>query len=169
MMTTTLAETTIGGGALGGVLSWVTTFVVAAIGAIGAVFYGRRERERGRTEARTVSLTEPVATVPVQNRPAGPTWHQFEALLQRVDTHDETFRKMREELQTFEHEVQEQFRNLLVAGAERESRLQQSLAAQISTTARSTHERIDAVLLALRARLARAGHDDNNLEQGETA
>ena len=125
---TPLAETLIPG-------EWLTGIVVAIITAIGAavgsvIIAWKKGNAEGRKQS--VSVAEPVPTVPTRKVYSPPSWDQHQALMGRVETLEATTIELR-------RDQADMFRQILQAGAERENRL----AEKIDHLIRKTHERID--------------------------
>lgn len=90
--------------------SWLTTFVVAVIGALGAVWMKQKGRQQGRAE--NVTLNSPIPTVPTLKIVTPPSWDQHKALADRVATLEERL--------TIQERIQsERFIKLMEAGEAR--------------------------------------------------
>lgn len=116
--------------------SWITTFVVALVGAITAAYMkisGRREGLREATN--NVTLQSPVPEVPTRKVLTPPSWDAHQALRDRVSVLESGLADLRRESISQYHE-------LLKAGGERETHLSDKL----DGIARSIHSRIDELL-----------------------
>lgn len=131
-----LAETMVSG-------EWITGLVVAVIGALGAAWARTKGKEQGRSET-AVSLSEPVPTVPTRKVFSPPTWDQHRDLKERVERLEKVTMEIRKDLAL-------QYRELLDAGAVRESRIIDKL----DGLATSIHIRIDQQLKACAERLCK--------------
>lgn len=111
-------------------LPWITTFVVAVIGAVGAAF----ARKQGRQEAdqRSVNLKDPVPEVPVVLKQQFATRHE----LCEVRSH---IQRVEQQVGEIRDEQRQQFKELLQAGESRAERLGERLSAEI----RGVHQRVD--------------------------
>lgn len=121
-----LAETMISG-------EWITGFVVAVIGAVGAFLARQKGKAEGRAE--TITLTDPMPEVPTKQVFSPPTYHQHEALAHRVTRVEVSVDQLR-------RDQQEQFTKLLQAGETRADRL----AEKIDGVAVGFHRRVDQLL-----------------------
>ena len=115
------------------ILGWITTFIVAIVGAVAAAWAKTRGRAEGRAEA--VTLGEPVPTVPTRKVFSPPSWDQHAALVDRVSRLENTTIELR-------RDVALQFRELLEAGGQRENRLSEKL----DGMARGFHSRVDRMM-----------------------
>lgn len=107
------------------ILPWVTTFVAMVLAA---VFKVQAEK------AKAVRLDTPVPTVPTSKVPGVVTWDHLNPLIQRID-------RLERHIDEVRREQSDQFKELLEAGATRESRLVD----KIDDVARAIHARIDVV------------------------
>lgn len=110
---------------------WITGFIVAIITAVGGAFVAYRKGQASQQ----ISLNPPIPTVPTQKVTTPPTWDQFLGHDRRIETLEHTVAEVRRDQAV-------QFRELLEAGATRESRLSE----QIGSSMRTIHARIDEVL-----------------------
>lgn len=108
--------------------AWVTTLVVAVIGALAAAFTG------GRKSAR-MTLEEPVPTIPTRKVSQPPSWDQHTALSDRVARLEHAQAEAR-------REQAEQYRELMESQQQRELRLMEKL----DGIARGIHHRVDEVI-----------------------
>lgn len=113
---------------------WLTTFVVAVIGAFGGLYAKARRDVRKATESRDVTVKDPVPEVPVKRVYSPPTFFQHRALEERVSRVEADQREMR-------RENAENFMKLMEAGETRQNRLIDKM----DQMARSIHARIDQI------------------------
>jgi hypothetical protein len=110
------------------------TFLVAVLGALG-IFYARISGvQKGRKE-RSVQIESPVPTLSIQQSFTPPTWDQHLALEKRISTAERHIEELR-------NDQGKQFRDILEAGVERETRILDKL----DSVARSFHSRVDDIL-----------------------
>lgn len=126
----TLAETSM-------VPAEVITGIIGAIFAGLALLYGK---QKGKQEAMTIK--EPIPTVPTSKVSTPPTWDAHRALCDRVSRLEDDMRTLHSEVKGVRDEQNEQFRQLMVAGGEREIRISE----KIEGFARAIHSRIDEYL-----------------------
>lgn len=124
-MTPYLAETLISG-------EWITTLIVAIIGAIGSAAIAYKKGAASATETR---LASPVPEVPTRKVSTPPSWDAHRALVDRVTALEHISQELRRDMAL-------QYREMMTAGAERESRLSDKL----DGIARGIHHRIDEIL-----------------------
>jgi hypothetical protein len=113
---------------------WLTTFVVAIIGALGAVWV--KGRSTGRTEgenSREVTIKDQPLRMMKQDRPVSFDQHiALDARVARIENH----------LDRIERDAAQQYKQLLEAGGERELRMTEFFGAGL----RAVHERLDAIM-----------------------
>jgi len=120
-----LAETLISG-------EWLTGLVVAVIGAAGSALVAYK---KGASSAQDVSLKSPVPEVPTRKVSTPPSWDAHKALCDRVVALEAVTQELRRDMSA-------QYREILIAGGEREARL----AEKLDGIARGIHSRIDQIL-----------------------
>ena len=125
MMTQLLAQAAdTGGDHMTG--AWVTGLIVAVITAIFAGFKG------GMAKRQSLTLEEPVPTVPTSKVYTPPTWDAHRAVCDRVSRLEEAFGEMRREQAS-------QYKDMMQATNGLETRL----GSKLDVIAREIHERID--------------------------
>ena len=122
-----LAETMVSG-------DWITSFVVAVVGAAGAAVVAWKKGEaKGRGDK--VTLQDPVPTVPMSKVSTPPSWDAHRALCDRVTRLEETTQELRRDMAG-------QYRELMQAGEARE----RSISDKLDGIARGLHHRIDELM-----------------------
>jgi hypothetical protein len=111
---------------------WITGLIVAVIGAVGSVVVAYK---KGAASTRETRIKSPVPEVPTRKVMTPPTWSDHQALKDRVAKVEEATEQLR-------RDQAGQYRELMLAGAEREMRL----ADKLDGIARSIHARIDELL-----------------------
>lgn len=113
---------------------WLTTFVVAIIGALGAVWV--KGRSTGRTEgenSREVTIKNQPLRMMKDDRPVSFDQHSaLDARVARIEIH----------LDRMERDAAQQYKQLLEAGGERELRMTEFFGAGL----REVHQRLDAMM-----------------------
>ena len=117
-------------------------WLIAAIGALASAAALILGKNQGRKEAQRTTLESPVPEVPTRKVTTPPSWDAHRALCDRVTRLEDDFRSMSGDMKTIKDEQTEQFRQLMVAGAERELRISE----KIEGFARAIHSRIDQYL-----------------------
>jgi TolA-binding protein len=119
---------------------WLTAFVVAVIGAIGAAWARYSGVEKGKREQEVTLAGQPIRTT---KEPRQPTWAEVQSLERRLDAVEKHLDSMRDA-------QSRQFQQLLEAGHARELRIMDTisaavgaLGAKMNQDVRSAHERID--------------------------
>lgn len=109
------------------------------IAAIGAVFSGvalLMGKKIGKAEAQSMRLEEPVPTIPFRKVPGVPSWNDHSNLVERVGRLEAHIDRMRDE-------QAQQFKELLTAGANRQTEIVEKLSEKIDAVAREWHGRLD--------------------------
>jgi len=106
--------------------------VVLSLGGVALQFW-RAGKIAGKRES--VTITEPVPTFPFRKVLSPPTFEQHNALEKRVDRIDQRVDQL-------ENNLSKQFRDLMIAGQERELRLAELIREEV----RSIHVRVDAII-----------------------
>jgi len=106
--------------------AWVTGLIVAVITAIFAGFKG------GMAKRQSMTLEEPVPTVPTSKVYTPPTWDAHRAVCDRVSRLEESFGELRREQAS-------QYKDMMQATNGLESRL----GSKLDSIAREIHARID--------------------------
>ena len=114
-------------------------WIIAVIGALASAAALLLGKMQGRKEATETVLKSPVPTVPTSKVSTPPSWDAHRALCDRVSRVEDEFRAMGKDIREMKAEQSEQFRQLMVAGAEREIRISEKL----EGFARAIHGRID--------------------------
>ena len=133
-----LAETLISG-------EWLTSFVVGCIGAIGAAIIAwKKGQANGRSES--VTLKDPVPTVPVTKVYSPPTFSQHQDLVRRVTSIEHDAKEHREhmegQLRQVRSEQAEQFVRMMQAGESRKDAIMESMNSMVS----AFHSRVDQLI-----------------------
>ena len=122
-----IAETLISG-------EWVTSFVVAIIGAVAAGLVSwKKGVAKGRGDK--VTLQEPMPEVPVKRIYTPPTFSQHQDLARRVGALESDVREIR-------REAAEQFRKLVEVGEERKDKIMD----RIEAVAVGFHQRVNQIV-----------------------
>lgn len=119
-------------------------WIIAVIGAIAAGIALVIGKKQGRAEAEdnNVTIKQPVPTVPMSKVTTPPSWDAHRALCDRVLRLEEDMKTLHGEVKAVRTDQNEQFRQLMMAGAEREIRISE----KIEGFARAIHNRIDEYL-----------------------
>jgi len=112
-------------------LPWLSSLV---IGLVGLVLRSQAKR-KGFEEGRKQTLQIEPSPLLVAKAPQPPSWEQHRELIRRVSV-------VEEELEELRKEQARQYREILIAGSERESRL----ADKLDGVARAIHSRIDELM-----------------------
>jgi hypothetical protein len=113
---------------------WLTAFVVAIIGALGAVWIKAKSSGRAEGEnSREVTIKNQPLQMTKTDRPVSFDQHSaLDARVARIENH----------LDRIERDAGQQYKQLLEAGAEREMRMTEYFGAGL----REVHARLDALL-----------------------
>lgn len=113
--------------------------VIGAIASAAALLIGKMQGER---KAASTRLESPIPTVPTSKVSTPPSWDAHRALADRVARLEDDLRALATDMKLVKDAQAEQFRQLMVAGAEREIRISD----KIDGFARAIHTRIDTHL-----------------------
>jgi len=119
-------------------------WIIAVIGAVAAgvaLVYGKKQG-RAEAEDNNVTIKQPVPTVPMSKVTTPPSWDAHRALCDRVLRLEDDLRHLSTDVKQIKDSQGEQFRQLMVAGADREIRISE----KIEGFARAIHGRIDEYL-----------------------
>jgi len=117
-------------------------WIIMVIGAIStgiALVIGKMQ---GRKEAQRTTLESPVPEVPTRKVSTPPSWDAHRALCDRVLRLEEDMKSLHQEVKKGTEAQADQFRQLMVAGADREIRISEKLEGFAS----AIHRRIDETL-----------------------
>lgn len=123
-----MAETMISG-------EWITSVIVAVIGAIGGVIVAYKKGQANPNPSRDVNLKDPVPEVPVKRVYTPPTFSQHQDVVRRVSQLESDVREIRKE-------QAEHFTKLLEVGEERKDKIFE----KIDNMARGFHARVDELI-----------------------
>jgi hypothetical protein len=117
---------------------WIIAVIGAAASAV-ALVIGKMQ---GRKEAQRTTLESPVPEVPTRKVSTPPSWDAHRALCDRVLRLEDDMKSLHQEVKKGMEAQADQFRQLMVAGADRELRISEKLEGFAS----AIHRRIDETL-----------------------
>ena len=130
-----IAETMISG-------EWITAFVVAVVGAVGASLAAYK---KGQASPK-MKIDEPVPEIPVRKVYTPPTFSQHQDLVRRVTMIEADAKAHREyveaQLRDIRREGGEQFVKLMTAGEQRKDAIMESM----NDMVRAFHSRVDQLI-----------------------
>jgi hypothetical protein len=112
--------------------------VIGALSTAAALILGKVQ---GRKEASAMVINEPVPTVPTSKVFTPPTWDAHRALVDRVTAVEHITQELRRDMAV-------QYREIMMAGGERETRLTDKL----DHIASAIHSRIDDLMMEKKTR-----------------
>lgn len=117
-------------------------WIIAVIGAVAAGIALVMGKAQGRKEERSARLEPPVPEVPTRKVSTPPSWDAHRALCDRVSNIENDIEGIRREMKEDRALHGQQFRDLMLAGGEREIRITE----KIEGFANAIHRRIDDVI-----------------------